>query len=109
MQTAPVNLDPQQFFQPDVAEPHAGPKVIEKGELAGLGGRLVGHDVEAESTGETVREYAVKYAAIIEQTYAGGALPSLDDQLARTRIQPAASLRDQLIHGFRVKGAAVLL
>ena len=56
VQAPPVDFDAQQFFQPDIAEPHLRSEVVEKRELAGLVRRFERHGVEAEFIGEPVCE-----------------------------------------------------
>src|SRR5437899_36906 len=73
MQAPPVDLHAQQLFEPDIAEPNPRPKVIEERELAGLGGSLERHGIEAERGGEPVCQDAAKGSGFIEEPDSLGA------------------------------------
>src|SRR5579883_3486505 len=109
METAPVNLDAQQLFEPDIAEAHRGSEVVEEGELAWLGGRFVSYDVQAELAGEPVRQGVVERAMIVEEAHALGALSGFDDEFEGAGVEPALSLFEQLVDGRGREGAGVFL
>src|SRR5215469_2190103 len=67
VQAPPVDFHAQQLFQPDIAEPHLRPKVVEECELAGLGRRLEHHRLETELAGKPVRQHAAEISALVEQ------------------------------------------
>src|SRR5215217_7557988 len=67
VQPPPVDLDPQELLQAYVAQAHAPAEVVEQGELAGLGGRLEGDQVQAEGVRQPVGQAPVEAARPVEQ------------------------------------------
>ena len=95
VQPPAIDLDPQQLLQPDVAEAHLRPEMIEQGELTGLGGSLERHGLQAERVSEPIRETPVQPPAAVEQPDPQGALPRLQHELPRPRVEPGVPGADQ--------------
>src|SRR5689334_22104912 len=97
VQSAAVDLDPQQLLQAHVGEPHLGPEVLEERELAPLRGRLEDDLAEPEGVDEPLGVVGLELAAVVEEPDALGALAPLDDELPRPEVEPPAALLDQLV------------
>src|SRR2546430_15110116 len=60
VQAPAIDLDPQQLLQAHVAEAHLRSEVIEQRELAGLGGGLERHGLQAEGADKPIGEMAAQ-------------------------------------------------
>src|ERR1700751_3161938 len=98
MEPASVDLDPQEFFQSDIAKVYLAAKVVEQGKLAWLFGRFEPHRVEAEALGKPVCEGAVKIPVVIKQTHTTCTLSGFHNQLRGARIEPVVALLNQRVH-----------
>src|SRR5206468_161872 len=97
MNTAPVDLHPQQLLQSDVGQTHVAAKMIQKRELACLVRRLERHTIKTEGPGELVCECAVENSSIVEQADPDSGFSRFYDKLDGTGVQPAIALIDQLL------------
>src|SRR5579863_6599894 len=109
MQSASINFNSQQFFQPDVAELDITTEVLEHRELARLVRRLEDDHIKPEGTSKTVCEVRIESAALIKQAHAFRAFPCLYDQLQCPRIQPPSTLVYQAIHDLGLECSCVFL
>src|SRR5919107_5512737 len=91
VEAAPVDLDPEELLQADVADPDVAPEVIQQRELARLVRRLEHRHVEPEGIRESIREGRIEVATGVENSDAHRALPRLDHELLGTGVQPPAA------------------
>ena len=68
MQTSPVNLDLQQFFQADIAQSDAAAKMVQQRELARLIRRLEDAHMQPEGFCEPIRIGRIEIALLVEQS-----------------------------------------
>src|SRR5438094_10358338 len=66
-QAPAIDLDPQQLLQAHVAEAHLRSEVIDQRELAGLGGGLERHGLQAEGADKPAGAMAAEPAAALER------------------------------------------
>src|SRR6185295_19067235 len=109
VQAPAVDLHPEELLEADVAQADLASEVVEQRELARLVGRLEHHGVLAEGLDEAVGHGGVEGAIGAKDADARRALARLDDELARARVEPAATAIDQVIDDAIGERAAVLL
>src|SRR5438094_6373156 len=93
VQAPAIDLDPQQLLQAHVAEAHLRSEVIEQRELAGLGGGLERHGLQAEGVDKPIGEMAAQPTAAVEQPHPLGAFPGLSTSWrapASSQARPAS-------------------
>ncbi len=109
MQSAPIDLDPEDLLEPDVGELNLGPEQIEERELARLVGGLELDRLQPELGRAPFGEPLVEPTVVVEQADAAGALAPLDDDLHRAGLRPLPGLRDRFGEaGFRERSRVLL-
>src|SRR5512134_2324923 len=86
VETAPIDLDAEQFFDPDIAQLDFGAEVVQQRELAGLVGGLEDRLLHAEGLNESIRELGLKLSLVIEEPDILRTLPALHHDPLRTSI-----------------------
>src|SRR3954471_20194466 len=109
VQSATVDLDPQELLEAHVGEPHLRTEVLEQGELARLGGRLEDDVAEPERVDEALRERRLELPAVVEEPDVLRALTALDHEPACAEAEPPTALLHELVHPALVERAVVLL
>nr|WP_245287427.1 hypothetical protein [Bradyrhizobium elkanii] len=109
MQAAAINLDAQQFLEPNVGDPHLAAEMVDQRELTRLVRGFEGDALQAELGGETIRKRTIENAVIIEEPNAPCRFSALDDDLLGPGIEPALALDDELGDNILAECAAVLL
>jgi hypothetical protein len=109
MQTAPIDLHTEEFFEPNVAEMHLTPKMIQERELTLFVGSLEHDSFMPERCYETIGETCVEISIVIKESNPSCTLPRFYHQLNCSCIEPPLSLLDQTLDGIFRKRAGMFL
>src|SRR5713226_8051431 len=91
METAPEDLDTQQFLQAYIAEMDSGPKMLKKRKLAWFVGCFEHGDSEAKFLGESIDKVGIQLSFVVECTYPTCALTGLNNELHSPCFEPGMS------------------
>src|SRR6476646_5731253 len=108
MKAAPVDFHTKKLFQYDVAKMHLPSEMLQHCKLARFIWSFEDHDVETKRSRKAICKLPVEPSVFVDQADAFRAFSGFNNKLHRPGLEPALSLRNQLIDHLVLEGASML-